>query len=245
MTPSGEAPSARVPLRPPGWRLHALIAAATILALLGGTVLVLLSPPVVHVGLDYGGSAARRGRRAAEGGRRRGRASLPRHGGGVTPARRASRAVRPAADPGDGQRDPGGRLREGSCRGLVLDGRACGGSDRRGELPGDRSRARRRLRRRLHALPPGLLPGRELELRSHATEDGAALSDALLGIRRGLPRRVERGGRAGRPVGRPPPAPASAATGAARSLRQLSGSPHGRLTRRPPAARLPLRGSPE
>ena len=61
MTPSGEAPSARVPRRPPGWRLHALIAAATILALLGGTVLVLLSPPVVQVGLDYAGSAARLG----------------------------------------------------------------------------------------------------------------------------------------------------------------------------------------
>src|SRR3989304_3013323 len=61
MTPSGGAPSARVPRQLPGWRLRALIAAATVLALLGGTVLVLLSPPVVHVGLDYGGSAARLG----------------------------------------------------------------------------------------------------------------------------------------------------------------------------------------
>lgn len=61
MTPSGEASSARVPFQPPGWRLRALIVAATVLALLGGTVLVLLSPPVVHVGLDYAGSAARLG----------------------------------------------------------------------------------------------------------------------------------------------------------------------------------------
>lgn len=61
MTPSGEASSTRVPLQPPGRRLRALIAAATVLALLGGTVLVLLSPPVVHVGLDYAGSAVRLG----------------------------------------------------------------------------------------------------------------------------------------------------------------------------------------
>jgi hypothetical protein len=32
-----------------------------VLALLGGTVLVLLSPPVVHLGLDYAGSAVRLG----------------------------------------------------------------------------------------------------------------------------------------------------------------------------------------
>lgn len=47
--------------RPPGWLPRTLIAAATVLALLGGTVLVLLSPPVVHVGLDYAGSAVRLG----------------------------------------------------------------------------------------------------------------------------------------------------------------------------------------
>ena len=61
MTASEAAPRAPVPRGRVGPLPGLLVAAATVLALLGGTVLVLLSPPVVHVGLDYAGSAARLG----------------------------------------------------------------------------------------------------------------------------------------------------------------------------------------
>ena len=61
MPQSGGGSSVSEPLQPPGWGLRAMIAAATVFALVGGTVLVLLSPPVVHVGLDYAGSSAKLG----------------------------------------------------------------------------------------------------------------------------------------------------------------------------------------